>query len=84
MSIDALLAPLVAALVGVPLAGRYLAYLPQALAVASAVIGCASAIAAVVPHPANLDGWLGKARTLLNWLALNVGQAKPAATQSRE
>ena len=84
MSIDALLAPLAAALAGVPLAGRYLAYLPQALAIASAFVGCASAIAAAVPHPADLDGWLGKARTLLNWLALNVGQAKPAAAQSRK
>ncbi|MFI4987484.1 MAG: hypothetical protein ACHQF3_08585 [Alphaproteobacteria bacterium] len=82
MSIDGLLAPLIAALASVPLTGRYLAYLPQALAVALAVIGCASAVAAVVPHPARLDGWLGKARTLLNWLALNVGQAKPAAAQS--
>lgn len=43
-------------------------------AAALAVIGAASAIAALFGKQDNK--WLEKARQLINWLALNVGKAK--------
>ncbi len=79
MSSTDLMAALIAALAGVPGIGPYLAYLPSAIGIAMAVVSCASAICALVPHPARMDTALGRARTLLNWLALNVAHATPAA-----
>ncbi|HUC63444.1 MAG TPA: hypothetical protein VMF53_15970 [Alphaproteobacteria bacterium] len=64
----------------VPGVGKLIAVLPQILQIATALIAAASAIAAILPHPAQLDGWIGTARKIVDWLALNVGHATPAAT----
>jgi len=82
MSSTDLMAALIAALARVPGVGPYLAYLPTAIGIAMAVVSCASAICALVPHPARMDTGLGRARTLLNWLALNVAHAAPAAVMA--
>lgn len=46
------------------------------LAVASSVVGTASAVAAMVPGQAKLSGWLLMARKAIDVLALNLGNAK--------
>jgi len=57
--------------------------LEQLFAIVTAVIAVASLIAALTPSPKDNDvvnkasSWLGKARTIINLLALNVKNAKP-------
>lgn len=65
-------------LAALPEFAKLFAYLPQFIQVATALIAAASAIAAVLPHPAKLDGWLAAARKIVDWLALNIGHATPA------
>jgi len=45
------------------------------LAVATAIVAAASAIAAITPTPKD-DAFAAKAYKVLDWLALNVGKAK--------
>jgi hypothetical protein len=45
------------------------------LAIATAIVAAASAIAALTPTPTD-DGWAKKAYRLVDWIALNVGKAK--------
>lgn len=45
------------------------------IAVVTAVVTCAAAIAAITPNTKD-DGIVGKLQGLLNMLALNVGKAK--------
>lgn len=45
------------------------------IAVVTAVVTCAAAIAALTPNTKD-DGWVGKLQGLVNMLALNVGKAK--------
>mgnify|MGYP003314369251 CR=1 FL=1 len=47
----------------------------QLFGVVTAVIAAASAIAALTPTPKD-DTFIGKAYTLINWLALNIFNAK--------
>ncbi len=63
MSSTDLMTVLIAALASAPGVGPYLAYLPSAIGIAMAVVSCASAICALVPHPARMDTALGRART---------------------
>lgn len=68
----------------IPYVGGVLAHMPQILSIAAALVAAASAIAAVIPHPQKLDGWLATIRKAVDWLALNVGHATPAARTSNE
>ena len=45
------------------------------IAIVTAVVAVASAIAALTPTP-NDDTFVGKAYKLVDWLALNIGKAK--------
>jgi hypothetical protein len=63
-----------------PYVGVVFAHLPDILSIAAALVAAASAIAAVVPHPRSVDSGLSAVRKILDWLALNVGHATPAAT----
>jgi hypothetical protein len=50
-------------------------WLPTLLTVAPVIIAAASAIAALTPTPAD-DVWVAKLYKVVDFLALNVGQAK--------
>ena len=41
----------------------------------TAIVAAASAIAALTPTPAD-DGWAAKLYKIVDWLALNIGNAK--------
>lgn len=66
-------------LLQIPYVGAVFAHMLQILSVAAALVAAASAIAAVIPHPQKIDGWLATIRKILDWLALNIGHATPAA-----
>jgi hypothetical protein len=66
-------------LANLPYVGVVFAHIPQILSVAASLVAAASAIAAVVPHPASVDSWLARIRQAVDWLALNVGHATPAS-----
>lgn len=62
---------------------RFFSALPEWLNAITAFVAGASAITALTPATGD-DKALGKVRRALEWLALNVGHAKPAAKKEAQ